>query len=104
VSCGRTRTPGDLLPLGCLASGADETPSHHRKHTKHTVIYPGSGRERGSRVNPTSNMSELIDEDVVSGCTKASVAAEVSSRPSELANLGLVYSNSSEVKEIARWI
>jgi hypothetical protein len=49
-------------------------------------------------------MSELIGEDVIGGCTKASVAAEVSSRPLDLANLGLVYSNSSKVKEIARWI
>jgi hypothetical protein len=49
-------------------------------------------------------MCELIDKDVVGGYTKSSVAAEMSSRPPDLANLGLVYSNSSEVKEIARWI
>jgi hypothetical protein len=40
----------------------------------------------------------------LAGCTRSPVAAEVSSRPSDLANLGLVYSNSSEVKEIARSI
>jgi hypothetical protein len=49
-------------------------------------------------------MFELIDEDVIGGCTRSPVATEMSSRPPELANLGLVYSNSSEVKEIARWI
>jgi hypothetical protein len=49
-------------------------------------------------------MSELIDEDIVGGCTRASVAVQESSWPPDLANLGLVYSNSSEVKEISRWI
>jgi hypothetical protein len=49
-------------------------------------------------------MCELIDEDVVGGCTREPVAVPKSSRPPDLANLGLVYSNSSEAKEIARWI
>jgi hypothetical protein len=40
-------------PLGCLASGADETPSSPRiTHRTHNNFYPGSGRERGSRVKP----------------------------------------------------
>jgi hypothetical protein len=49
-------------------------------------------------------MSELIEEDVVSGCTRALVAALGGIQPPDLANLHLVYSVSSEVKEIARWI
>jgi hypothetical protein len=49
-------------------------------------------------------MSELIEEDVIGGCTRASVAVPESSRPPDMANLSLVYSDSSEVKKIARWI
>jgi hypothetical protein len=49
-------------------------------------------------------MSEFIDEDVFGGCTKSPVTTEMSSRPRDLANLGLVYSKSSEVNEMARWI
>jgi hypothetical protein len=49
-------------------------------------------------------MSELIEEDVVSGCTRALMAVLESYRPPNLSNLRLVYSISSEVKEIARWI
>jgi hypothetical protein len=49
-------------------------------------------------------MSELIEEDVIGGCIRASVAAQKSIRPPDLANLSLVYSISSEVKEVARWI
>jgi hypothetical protein len=49
-------------------------------------------------------MSELIEEDVVGGCKRAPVAMPESYRPPDLANLSLVYSISSEVKEIARWI
>jgi hypothetical protein len=41
-------------------------------------------------------MSELIEEDVVDGCTRAPVAIPES--------LSLVHSISSEAKEIARWI
>jgi hypothetical protein len=47
-------------------------------------------------------MSELIEKDVVGGCTRASVVELGSIRPPDLANLCLVYSISSEVKEIAR--
>jgi hypothetical protein len=50
------------------------------------------------------SMSELIDEDAIGGCTRASVAVPEISRPPDLANIGIVYSNSSEAKEIARWI
>jgi hypothetical protein len=40
-------------PLGCLASGADETPSSQRRtHRTHNDFYPGLGRERGSHVKP----------------------------------------------------
>jgi hypothetical protein len=40
-------------PLGCLASGADEMPSSPIKaHRTQGEFYPGSGRERGSRVKP----------------------------------------------------
>jgi hypothetical protein len=44
-------------------------------------------------------MSELIDEDVVGGCTRAPVAVQESSQPPDLANLGLVYSYSSTVDD-----
>jgi hypothetical protein len=49
-------------------------------------------------------MSELIEEDVVGGCTRVPIAMPESYRPPNLDNLSLVYSISSEVKEIARWI
>jgi hypothetical protein len=49
-------------------------------------------------------MFELIEEDVINGCTRAPVAIPESSRPPNLAILSLVYSISSEAKEIARWI
>jgi hypothetical protein len=48
-------------------------------------------------------MSKLIEEDVIGGCTRAPVAVSESSQPPNLANLSLVYSNSSKAKEIARW-
>jgi hypothetical protein len=44
-------------------------------------------------------MSEIIEEDVVGGCTRALVAVLESYRPPNLANLSPVYSNSSDVKE-----
>jgi hypothetical protein len=49
-------------------------------------------------------MSELIEEDVIGGCTRASVAVRESYRQPDLANLSLVYSISTEVKEMARWV
>jgi hypothetical protein len=49
-------------------------------------------------------MSELIEEDVVGRCTRAPVSALGGVQPPDLAILCLVYSISSEVKEIARWI
>jgi hypothetical protein len=51
-----------------------------------------------------STMSELIEEDVIGECTKASVAVLESSRPPDLAIQSLVYSKSSKTQEIARWI
>jgi hypothetical protein len=49
-------------------------------------------------------MFELIEEDVIGGCTRVPVVVPGGIRPPNLANLRPVYSISSEVKEIARWI
>jgi hypothetical protein len=46
----RPRTPGDTLPR-LFGKRAGEMPSSLLE-SKHTSIYPGSGRERGSRVKP----------------------------------------------------
>jgi hypothetical protein len=46
-------------------------------------------------------MSELVEEDVVDGCTRVPVVVPGGIRPLDLANLRPVYSISSEVKEIA---
>jgi hypothetical protein len=41
------------LPLGCWASGADDSPlSRQKVHTEHIDFYPGSSHEWGSRVKP----------------------------------------------------
>jgi hypothetical protein len=49
-------------------------------------------------------MSELIEGDVIGGCTRVPVVVLGGIRPPDLANLRLVYSISSKVKRIARWI
>jgi hypothetical protein len=49
-------------------------------------------------------MSELIEEDIVGGCTRAPMVVLGGVQPTDFASLHLVYSISSEVKEIARWI
>jgi hypothetical protein len=49
-------------------------------------------------------MSELIEEDIIGGCTRAPMAVLGCVQPMDFASLHLVYSISSEVKEIARWI
>jgi hypothetical protein len=93
LSSVRTRTLGDLHPLNCLASGADETPSPPQStlkaHKRFTLV---QAARWDLALNPTSSMSELIDEDVAGVCTKSLVAAEMGFRPPNLAGLGLVYS------------
>jgi hypothetical protein len=47
-------------------------------------------------------MSELTEEDVIGGCIRAPVVGAESYRSPNLAILSLVYSNSSEAKDITR--
>jgi hypothetical protein len=105
----RKMTKTNIAPLpgapDVVWSYTDETPSSSQKaHRTHSDLPWFRTQEGISHKKPTSNMSELIDEDIVDRCTRAPTAVQESSRPLDLANLGLVYSNSSEVKEIARWI
>jgi hypothetical protein len=49
-------------------------------------------------------MSELIEEDVIGGCTRAPEVMPEGIQPLYLAILCLIYSISPEMKEIARQI